>query len=129
MEGQFRSLEQKVEWLYRTVMDWILPQVRGTQQGIRGLYQQPVGTTTGGGGMFYCAPSSVIAAASGVPGSGIPGGPQTANVYSITGGTYSLVASGASIYNPMLSATTGGRVLVVAANGDGTYTAVSQSCT
>jgi hypothetical protein len=129
MEGQFRSIEGKVEWLYRAVVDWILPQLRGTQQGIRGLYQQPTTTTTTAGGMFYCAPSNAIGAASGVPGAGAPGGPQTANVYSISGGAYSLVTSGANVYNAMLSATTAGRVLVVAANGDGTYTAVSQSCT
>jgi hypothetical protein len=131
MEGQFRSLEGKVEYLYRAVVDWILPQLRGAQQGIRGLYQQPIGEiTTTGLGVFYCAPGSAIGGASGVPGVGAPGGPVAANVYAINAGAYTLVATGADVYNAMVSATTAGRVLAVAQNADGTtYTAIAQSCT
>jgi hypothetical protein len=130
MEGQFRSLESKVEWLYRAVMDWILPQLRGAQQGIRGLYDQPTASvTTAGSDVYVCAPAGSIAAATGAPGAGGSPAMTTADVYVISGGTYVLQTASATVYNAMLSATTAGRVLVLGLNPDGTYTAISQSCT
>ena len=127
IESQLQVLTQRVETLYRQVIS-LADQIKAANQGLRASYQQPTNTTSGGGGMYYCAPSGSIAAASGAPGGGTLSS-TTANVYKITSGAYSLVASGATIYNPMLSATTAGRVLAVADNGDGTYTAISQSCT
>jgi len=129
-EQQLRALESRVEYIYRWITDTILPQLRGAQQGVRGVYQQPTTTIQSSGeGVFWCAPSSSIPAASGVPGTGTPGGPVTANVYQMQSGAYVLVASSASIYNGMLSATIAGRVLAVCLNGDGTYSAPGQSCT
>ena len=129
IESQLQVLTQRVETLYRQVID-LANQIKAANQGLRASYQQPAGTTTsGGGGMYYCAPSGSIGAASGAPGAGAPGGPVSADVYKVSGGAYSLVASSADIYNPMLSATTANHVLAVADNGDGTYTAISQSCT
>ncbi len=127
-ENQLRALEQRVEGMVRD-MRTMWQQIKAALQQVRGAYSQgPTNQGSSGGGMYYCAPAGSIPAASGVPGVGTPGGPTTANVYKITSGAYVLVASSASIYNAMLSATTAGRVLTVADNGDGTYTAVSQSC-
>jgi hypothetical protein len=127
-EGQFRALEQKVEWLYRAVMDWILPQLRGAQQGIRGTYQQPTSSsTTAGADVYVACPAGSISPASGCPGAGAPG-LGTADVYVISGGAYVLQTPGATIYNAMPDATTGGWLLILGLNPDGTYTAISQAC-
>ncbi len=127
-ENQLRALEQRVEGMVRD-MRTMWQQIKAALQQVRGAYSNgPTNQGSSGGGMYYCAPSGSIPAASGVPGVGGLAFPQTANVYKITSGAYVLVASSASIYNAMLSGTTAGRVLAVAANGDGTYTAVSQSC-
>jgi hypothetical protein len=128
IEDRIRGLERRIEDLLRLVQDTILPQLRGTQQGIQGTYQQPVQTTTSGGGMYYCAPGGSIAAASGTPAAAGTPGSGNAAIYALTGGVYSVHAASATVYNPMLSATTAGRVLAVADNGDGTYTAIAQSC-
>jgi hypothetical protein len=128
IEDRMQVTEQRVEYLKRLI-DALTQQIQNAFQTARMAFQQPATTSGGSGGMFYCAPSGSIAAASGVPGTGTPGGPVTANVYRITGGAYVLATASASIYNAMLSATTASRVLAVSDNGDGTYTAISQSCT
>jgi len=127
-EQQLRAVEAKVDYLYRFVTDTLYPAVKAALQGVRGTYQQPTTSTSGGGGAFVCVPISAIGAASDIPGVGTPGGPALANIYQIQSGAYALVASSAYVYNAMLSATTVNHVLVVLPNGDGSYLAVSQSC-
>jgi hypothetical protein len=128
VEDRMRGLERRVEDLLRLVQDTILPQLRGTQQGIQGLYQQPSSTTSGTTGGFECVcPGGGIAAASGNPGTGAPSS-GTANIYQIQSGSYVLMVSGGTVYNSMPNACTAGYVLNLVPNGDGTYLAVSQAC-
>jgi hypothetical protein len=56
------------------------------------------------------------------------GGSATANVYALSGGTSTLVATGATVYNTYAVATTSGKPLTVGANGDGSFTVIGQSC-
>ncbi len=127
-EQQLRALEQRVEGMVRD-MRTMWQQIKAALQQVRGAYSNgPANQGSSGGGVYWCAPSGSIAAASGVPGTGAPGGPVTANVYQMQSGAYVLVATSANIYNGMLSATTAGRVLAVCANGDGSYSAPGQSC-
>jgi len=127
-EQQLRSLEQRVERIDRD-MRTLEEKVKAALQGVRGTYQQPTTSTSGGGGVFFCAPGSSIAAASGVPGTGTPSSISGVSIYQISGGVYSLVTASGSVFNPMLAATTAGHVLAVSLNSDGTYSAISQSCT
>jgi hypothetical protein len=96
---------------------------------------QWTGTTPGSGvggaasNFLVCSPTGSLPAASGNPGTGVPGGPLAAqNVYRVNAGAWSLLTSTASIYNPMTSATVASKGLVVLPNADGTYSAVTQSC-
>ena len=129
IEDRQRGVERRVEDLLRLILDTVLPQLRGVQQGLQGVYQQYVPNSSSSNGGYWCAPANSIAAATGVPGVGAPGGPETADVYQMQSGAYVLVATNADIYNGMLSATTAGRTLAVWPNGDGSYSAPGQSCT
>ena len=74
--------------------------------------------------------SGTIAAASGRPGSGAPGGPLTGQaIYQITGGAWVEIDTNGSVYNGLEDATVITKTLIVLQNADGTYTAIQQGCT
>jgi len=56
------------------------------------------------------------------------GGSATANVYVLQGGTVTLFASSATIYNGMQSATVTAKTIILGSNGDGSFTCITQSC-
>ncbi len=130
-EQQLRALEQRVEGMVRD-MRTMWQQLKAALQQVRGAYSNGPANdgSGGGGGIFVCAPATSITHASGAPGTGAPGGPVTGvSMYKINSGAYALVTSSASVYNAMPHDTAGaGYVLICAANGDGTYLAVSQAC-
>jgi len=85
--------------------------------------QGPVVTTPGGGsggvgGAFICQAIPSIAG----------GGSGTADVYFVVGGTQTLFAAGALIWNIYGSATTAGRACTLGQNPDGSFLIFGQSC-
>ncbi len=85
----------------------------------------------GGNGTVYVAltGSGGIPAASSTPAGGTPGSVSGLSVYQISGGSYNLVSTSATVYNPYLSATaSAAKVVTVSPNGDGTYTLLGESC-
>jgi hypothetical protein len=96
--------------------------------------QQNTGFGYQGGGsgaaIYFYAGGSVIPAATGLPGSGTPGGPVTgATVYQILNGAFSTFSTSASIYNGLMSPTVSGKGCILEQNADGTFTVIAQSCT
>ena len=86
----------------------------------------------GGNGTIYVAltGSGGIPASSSSPPGGTPASAAGLSVYQITGGSYNLVSSSATVYNPYLSATaSAAKVVTVTPNGDGTFTLLGESCT
>lgn len=76
--------------------------------------------------VWFCeAPSAVTA------GTVLPGGSATsftADVYTLTGGSYVLAETDADCYHPWPSALTSGRQLALGKNPDGSYSVLVQSC-
>ena len=75
----------------------------------------------GGGGLCYTIAPVVILAGGSVTGQ---------SVYALQGGAVVTVSTNATVYNLMNVATVNntGQTIVVGSNGDGTFTAISQSC-
>jgi len=92
--------------------------VAALQQAVRTGQPSPYG---GGGGGVYSIPAVVISAGGNVTGK---------TVSTLVGGALTTVNANATVYNQMHSATvsTSGLTIMVGANADGTYSAISQSC-
>jgi hypothetical protein len=120
LEGRITRLELMLQGLQGQLVS-LAGQVAQLQGASR---QGPVVTTPGGGGdggggAFKCQPAASIAG----------GGGGTADVYTTVSGASVLFVTGASIFNPYLSATTAGRVLTLGRNPDGSFQIYGQSCT
>ena len=125
------QLESRFERL-RLLVTELQKAVNNALQGLRNVQSNlPFGSGTSPGVIYVAVTGSGgIPAASAAPLSGTPGSATGLSVYLISGGTYTLVTSTATIYNPYLSATASAvKVLTVCPNGDGTYTLVGESCT
>ena len=108
----------------------ILQRLTGVEQATAKQWGQQGGFGGGGVGVYVAITGSGgIAAASSGPPSGTPGS-TSLDVYQLIGGAYTKIATGATVYNPYLSATAAAaKVITVAPNGDGTYTLLGESCT
>jgi hypothetical protein len=120
LEGRIERLELALSRL-QIQLNGVAGQLTQVQTQAR---QGPVVTTPGGGGdggggAFKCTPAAAIAG----------GGSGTADVYSTVSGSSVLVAAGATVINPYLTATIAGRILTLGRNPDGTYQIYGQSCT
>lgn len=95
-------------------------QMAALQQTVRTGQQAGYGGGSGGAAI-YSIPAVVIAAGGNVTG-------QTVSV--LQGGSLSTVTTSGTVYNQMAAATvsTAGKTIMCGANGDGTYSAISQSC-
>ena len=129
-EQQLRALEQRVEGMVRD-MRTMWQQIKAALQQVRGAYSNgPTNQGSSGGGHVLLRPSGSIAAASGCAGrrrarAGPYDGQRLQDARAAP--TCWWLAAQASTTR-CSSATTAGRVLAVCANGDGTYSAASQSC-
>jgi hypothetical protein len=85
-----------------------------------------LGSGGGGGNTFFCLPTALGAATGTWP--SLTPASQSLTVYQVVSGALSSVGS-ATVYNFYPAATVASKVLQVKANGDGTYSAVAQSCT
>lgn len=130
VEARITPAEQKLEWILRWINQWT-PLIKQALQNARTASATYGGGGGGsGGGVFFYAGGSVIPAATGLPGTGTPGGPVTGQtVYQIASGAFGVFSSSASIYNGLMSATAAGKGHVVAQNPDGTFCVVAESCT
>jgi hypothetical protein len=87
----------------------------------------PAGGGGGGGaGVFFCLPTSLGGATGSWP--TLTPGSQSLTVYQVVGGALSSIGT-ATVKNFYPAATVASKVLEVTPNGDGTYSAVAQSCT
>jgi hypothetical protein len=80
----------------------------------------------GGVGAYFCLPTS-LGGASGTWPTLTPGS-QSLTIYQVVSGALSSVGT-ATVYNFYPAATVASKVLQVEPNGDGSYSAVAQSCT
>lgn len=113
------ALEARVEYLMRLISD-LTQQLRGAQQATKsvGASFQNV-PSSGGAGAFKCVSAAGTAAA----------GSSTETIQQLNAGSFSSIGT-ATIYNPMPSdAIPSGHTVTLAAVGDGTYMALSVSCT
>jgi hypothetical protein len=113
--SNLRALEERYERLLLLI---------GDMQAAIGRLQQLANDAAGnqqkGGGVtVYSMVGQVIAAGSSVTG---------ATVNALVGGSTSLVTNNATVYNQMQSATVVTKTIMLGANPDGTYSAISQSC-
>jgi hypothetical protein len=129
------ALEQRLyesEKAIRKLQD----QVAQLTQRVGALEQNQFASQGAGGGIsgagqscFFYAGTSVIPAATGLPGVGTPGGPVTGQtVYLISGGGFVSFSTNASIYNGLMSPTVTGKGHVLNQNPDGTFSVVAESC-
>ncbi len=108
-----RRLEERFERLLLII---------GDMQAAIGRLQQPALNPAGGqqgGGAIYSMVGVVIAAGGSVTG---------ATVNALVGGTATAVSTNAKVYNQMQSATVVTNTIMLGANPDGSFSAVSQSC-
>ncbi len=77
------------------------------------------GQPGGGGGNVYSMVGVVIAAGGSVTG---------ATVNALVGGSTTAVSTNATVYNQMQAATVVTKTIMLGANPDGTFSAISQSC-
>ena len=75
---------------------------------------------TGSCTIFIIPSASAIAIAAGSSG--------TSNVWALSGGSLVQVATSATIYNEMQQATVTSKTMLLGANGDGSFTVITQSC-
>jgi hypothetical protein len=119
MIQRFLELERRMAHLERR-LGQIDSKATQAGQSVAQVWGNPGGGGSGGGGggAFECLSIPAIAA----------GGFGTADVYQMTGGTSVLFATGATIWNPYLSATTAGRICTLCQNPDGSFMVYGQSC-
>ncbi len=120
LEQRIRNLEMQLTSQAAAVQS-LASQVAALQQQSRTTQQSPYGGGSGTGGSIYTIAPVVITAGGSVTG-------QT--VYALVSGTSTALGGTWTVYNVMAAATvsTAGKTIIVAPNGDGTYTAVNQSC-
>jgi hypothetical protein len=86
----------------------------------------------GGGGtsVYFSALSTSLGPASGLPPSGVPNVLSGQTVYLITGGAYSSVTTAGDIVNASPTGTLAAspKLTFLAPNGDGSYSAIGQTC-
>lgn len=110
------ELQRRIEEM-STRMAQVQSQLTETNQSVSMVWQRDVGGGGGGGGGFYCP--SIPAIAGGASDS-------TGDVYD--GGSGTLVASGATIWNRYSNATTAGRICTLAVCANGEYLILAQDC-
>jgi hypothetical protein len=122
IESQITRAEERIEYLFRQVGE-LRDQLRGVQQGVQGAYQQGGGESAPGNDadVFFAN------AATGVWPSITPTS-TTADVYKVAAGALVLVTAGATVYNFMPDATDATKRQILGSNGDGSYSALTQSC-
>jgi hypothetical protein len=114
--SNLRALEERYERLLLLI---------GDMQATIGRLQQVAndlagsGQKSGGGGVIYSMVGVVIAAGSSVTG---------ATVNALVGGSTQAVSTNATVYNQMQGDTVVTKTIMLGANPDGTYSAISQSC-
>jgi hypothetical protein len=113
LEARFERLRLEFQDTQRKLTQ-ALQQIRDSQA----KYTPPAGD--GAACIFSISPIVIP------PGSSVTG--QT--VYALQGGSQVAINSNATIYNQMAAATvaTSGKTILVSPNGDGSFTAVTQSC-
>jgi hypothetical protein len=113
------ALEARVEYLFRLLQD-LTQQLRGAQQQGKGIGSaMPNVPSGGGGGAFKCVSAAGTAA----------GSSSTETILQLTAGSFASIGT-ATIYNPMpADAIPSGHTVALTAVGDGSYMAVSVSCT
>jgi hypothetical protein len=111
-----------------------IKQLAAVQQQLADVAQKqwaPPMTPQGGGSgnILWCSPSGTIAAATGPPSTGTPGGPLAAqDLYRISGGAFVAGPTGVDLYNGMRSGVVITKTCAVIQNTDGSYSVISQSC-
>jgi hypothetical protein len=120
MIQRFLELERRMAHLERR-LGQIDSKSTQAAQSVAQVWGSPGGGggTAGGPAGFECLSIPAIGA----------GGSATADVYQMVRGTSVLFATGATIWNPYLSATTAGRICTLAQNSDGSFMILGQSCT
>jgi hypothetical protein len=127
-EQRLGALESRVEYLIRYLQD-LIPQLRNAQQSARTANQQYPSFGAGvSGSALFCQPSGIV---SGATGSWPTLSPIsfTADVYSVSGTTITILAASATIYNWFPASLAASKVVYVVPDGAGNYVAVTQSCT
>jgi hypothetical protein len=122
------KLEQALRLLQQQVSN-LIAQVGNLMQ--QQYAPQPFGGGGGGNNFpYFCSPTGTVTAATGPPSTGTPGGPLASQqVYEISGGAFSSVATGVDLYNAMQSSVVATKTCAVLQNQDGSYSVISQSCT
>jgi hypothetical protein len=113
------AIEARVEYLMRLIAD-LTQQLRGAQQATKSVGSSLQNLPSGGGsGGFKCVSAAGTAA----------GGSSSETIQQLNAGSFSSIGT-ATIYNPMpADAIPSGHTVTLAAVGDGTYMALSVSCT
>lgn len=121
IESRLRLIEQRAEMLYRRLLDdeATLANVR---QQLRGAYQQ--GGGGGGGGVTYFGGTTTGDLPGGSPGTALTG--QT--VWVLSNGARSNITNSATLYNDTPNDLPSGSQVILAANGDGTYSVIGKVC-
>jgi hypothetical protein len=128
LESRVYELEKAVRAAQQTIRN-LTAALQQAQQQIYASAPGEGGSGGGGGAVLLCTATAGIPAATGPPATGTPGGPITGQaIFSITGGAFVAGSTNVSVYNGMQSPTVTTKTLIVLANSDGTYTAVTQSC-
>lgn len=112
LEGRFERLRLDIQAMQQ--------QIKTALQQIQSAQQIPVSSgNSGSGGIFEYPGTAAIGAGSAITG---------ASVYSLVGGTSTLVTATAKIYNIYQAGTTAGKSVTVGLNPDGSYIVIAQSC-
>lgn len=131
IEQQLKALSLRTEYLYRLVQT-IQQQLTNVRQQGYAAQQASAGSSSSGPGVYiFAAPSSggINGATGGAaPPDGVPGIVTGQTVYKLVNGNYIAVSTNATVYNPYASAVAASNVCTLAANGDGTFTVLAQSC-
>jgi uridylate kinase len=83
----------------------------------------------GGGGVFYFSPTAALSGPAGAPGTGSPTSLANQHIYAISGGAWSSVSTTATVSCGLPSGIVATKTCICIPNGDGTYSAIAQSCT
>ena len=120
LEQRIRNLEIQLTGQVAAIQS-LQAQTAALAQNSRTTQQSPFGGGSGTGGSIYSIAPVVITGGGNVTG-------QT--VYALVSGTSTALGGTWTVYNQMAAATvaTAGKTILVVPNGDGTFTAVAQSC-
>ena len=125
IESRIGLAETSIEDLRRRLLD-LARQVTANAQGLRSAGQALPPPAQGGGGAGYygCVITGGVALAAGGPGAPLTG--QT--VWQISGGARAYLAGTQTLYNDTPNAIAPGKQVLLAANPDGSFTAIGVPC-